>query len=229
MAAMPVDRVVQVETDRRLVVGGWTAITGGIGMVIGAVFNLAAGADADAALETGDIAGYLTAADAARGLVVVNLSVWIVAICVLCAGGVLMASTSEDGVARRLSIFAYTTGAGTAVMFFSLWMGVVLGLAPAHVAGTDVSAVALALLHGAVNADWVITVMVLSVGGGFLVLSAEATWAPGWLVRWAQLGFVVGALALVALVTGLRTFAPVDVPIGIGMILAAGIVAVRRS
>ncbi|MEX1043193.1 MAG: hypothetical protein WD532_12275 [Acidimicrobiia bacterium] len=217
---------VEVGAGARLI-GARMTIVGALGMVIGAVFNLVSGADADVALENGDIAGYLAVAESGRQAALINLSVWIVAICVLCAGGVLLASSSRDGVSRTLSMFAFTTGAGTAVMFFSLWAGVVAVLAPASAAGEPVEAVAHALLMGAVNADWVITVMVLSVGGGFLVLSGRDDWAPTWLVRWAYLAFAAGLLALVVLVTGPRMLASIDVLIGIGLLIAAGVVATR--
>jgi hypothetical protein len=207
--------------------GGWLTILGAVGMLVGAGFSFASGADADVAIESGDVAAYLTAANDASTLLVINLSVWIVAICVLCVGGLLLAGTSEDGVARRVSAFAFTTGAGTAVMFFSLWMGVVLALAPAYATGESVESVALALLHGAVNADWVITVLILSVGGGFMVLSGQTTWAPNWLVRWAYLAFVAGAFALAGIAVGFRSLPIAVVPIGLGMLIAAGTVAVR--
>jgi hypothetical protein len=208
-------------------VAGWIALAGVIAMAIGAALVVGSGVDADAALADRDIAGYLTGAHEARSVLVTGLGTWMIAIGLLSAGGTLIASTSPDGTARRLSLFGFTTGAGTAILFFSLWMGVVIGLAPAQAAGQSVEAVALALLAGAVNADWVITVMIVGVGAGFMVLSGRDTWAPGWLIRWAFLSLSLGALALVSVAVGQRAIAFVIVPIGLGLVAAASIVAIR--
>lgn len=217
------------DESRRRRTGGWVALAGVIAMVIGAALVVGSGVDADAALAERDIAGYLTAAHAAQSELVTGLGVWMIAITVLSAGGVLIAGTSPDGTARRLSTYGFTTGAGVAVLFFSLWMGVVVGLAPAHVAGEAVEPVALALLAGAVNADWVITVMIVGVGAGFMVMSGRGAWAPIWLVRWAYLALAVGVLALVSIAMGQRATAFATVPVGLGLVAAASIVAIRTE
>lgn len=230
MSAVTAERTVVETTERepgRRKTAGWIAMAGVVGMASGAALVTASGVDADAALANRDIAGYLAGAYDAQSTLVTGLGVWMIAIAVLCAGGALLAATSPDGTARRLSTFGFTTGGGTAILFFSVWMGVIIGLAPAHAAGQSVEAVALALLSGAVNADWVITVMIVGVGAGFLVLSGRGSWAPVWLVRWAYLSLVVGALALVSIVAGQRELAFVIVPIGLGLVVATSIVAIR--
>lgn len=226
MATMTTARTVNGVTSSRAT-AGWVTIVGAVTMLVGAVLNTASGPEYEGAVTGRDVAGYLTDLDAARTVAIAGFSVWMVAICILCAGGVLLAASSSDGVARRISTFAFTTGAGTAVMFFSLWMAVPLVLAPAFVAGEPVETLAQTLLAAAVNADWLITVMIVGVGAGFMAIAGRGDWAPGWLVGWGRIALAVGAASLVLVVLGMWDAAFVIVPVGLGLMLASGIAAVR--
>ena len=211
-------------------IGGATIITGALIMLTGTAIWAASGADLDAALDDGSIAAYLTDAASSGTALTLNLGFWILGVLTMGAGGLLLSRLGGDSAAAAIARAAFTAGPAAAVVFFSVWLGIVLGLAPAHVAGESVAGVAVALGHAVSIADWVATVVILSVGGGALALAGRDTWVPRWLMRWAVVVVAAGALAIVGLVVGARsTIAMPVVPIGIAYLIAAGVAAIRHD
>ena len=199
-------------------------------MATGALVGEASGADLFGALESVDAAtvgGHLADVEGARTALTANLSLWIAGVPMIALGVALAARfgrRSAGAVART----ATTMGAAAAVVFYSLMMGVVRGLAPAHVAGEDVIATTKAVGWGAATADWVATFLVLGLGLVALVRAGRETWAPGWLVRFGDVTAVVAVVEVLALLTGARPLAFVLVPVGMALLAATGIVLVRQ-
>lgn len=218
-------------TSIRWRAAGFTAIAGAVSMLVGSAFFVASGAGLDAALEDSTIGDYLTDAAANSTALTANLGFWILGVMLLGLGGIMLSRFGDqDSSTIAVARFAFTAGPAAAIVFFSIWLGIVLGLAPAHVAGAQVEATALALGHAASIADWIATVVILSLGGAALAVAGRATWVPRWLFRWAMLSVAFGALAIVGLVTDARTTLSVPiVPVGLGWMIAAGITAIRRS
>lgn len=208
---------------------GACAIIGAIIMLSGAGTWMSTGTDLDAALMGGTVADYLIATHAKSGTLAVNIALWTIGAVVMCAGGVQLALLGRSRPQpAALAAFAYAVGAASAIVFFPLWYGIIVGLSPAQAAGADVSAFATALGHGATTADWLATIMILAVGGMSVAHAGRDTWVPGWLRTWSYFLGVAGVLSLLGIVLGDRsTYGMLIVPIGIGWLIAAGIVAMR--
>jgi len=225
------DTAILTRTTFRQRAAGITAIAGAVAMLVGTAFWAASGADLDAALEDNTIADYLTDAAANGTVLTTNLGFWIFGVTLLGLGGILLSRLGDQGSpATAVAQFAFTAGPAAAIVFFSVWLGIVLGLAPAHVAGAQVEATALALGHAASIADWIATVIILSVGGAAIAVAGRDTWVPRWLLRWAGLTAALGVLAIVGLLVDARTTLAMPVlPVGIGFMIAAGVTAIRRG
>ncbi|MBK8498349.1 MAG: hypothetical protein IPL52_05915 [Flavobacteriales bacterium] len=210
-------------------VAGAFAIIGSITMISGAATWASTGTDLDAALMAGTVPDYLIAAHAKTGALAVNIALWTIGAVLMCAGGVQFAVLGRSRPQpAALAAFAYAVGAASAIVFFPLWYGLIVGLSPAQAAGADVSAFAIALGHCATTADWLATVMILAVGGMAVAHAGRDTWVPRWLRIWSYFIGGAGVLTLLGLMLGDRsTYAMLIVPIGIGWLIAAGIVAMR--
>ena len=220
-----------IETDSRTRMAGLTAIAGAITMLVGTALWAVSGANLDGALEDNTMGAYLAEAAAEGATLTANLGFWIVGVLLLGLGGILLSRLGDsDSAATAVARFAFTVGPAAGIVFFSVWLGIVLGLAPAHVAGEQVEATALALGHAASVADWVATIVILSLGGVAVAVAGRDTWVPRWLFRWAMLLAASGGLAALGLIIDARTtLAMPIVPIGIGFMIASGVVAIRRG
>jgi len=227
------DTDTRTRTTFRQRAAGITVIVGAVAMLVGTAFWAASGADLDAALEDNTIADYLTEAASNSTVLTTNLGFWILGATLLGLGGILLSRLGDqDSPATAVAQFAFTAGPAAAIVFFSVWLGIVLGLAPAYVAGAQVEATASALGHAVSIADWIATVMILSVGGTAMAVAGRDTWVPRWLFRWAVLTAALGVLAIVGLIVDSRTtlaLAMLIVPVGIGFMIAAGVAAIRRD
>lgn len=199
-------------------------------MLSGAATWASSGADLDLALTSGSIREYLSQARAASGALHLNLGLWIVGVVLMCAGGCQLALLGRARAQlSTLACFVYGVGAAVGIVAFSLWLGIVKGLAPAE-AGAEVDAMAVALGQAATIADWIATVLILSVGSILVARAGKGIWVPGWLGAWAMLVGLAGVLALIGLFVGQRsTYAMLVVPAGVGWLIAAGVTAGLRS
>lgn len=210
---------------------GVAAIVAALTMLTGTGFWAASGADLDAALEHGRIGDYLGAAAADSTMLTLNLGFWIAGVVLLgVAGNLLVGLGDKDSAAASVARFAFTAVPAAAVVYFSVWLGIVLELAPAHLAGQQVEATARALAQAVSLADWIGTVVILALGGAALALSGRGSWVPRWLLVWAMVSAVAGVSTLAGLVLDMRTSLALPiVPIGLGFMIAAGITALRRA
>ncbi|MBK9176788.1 MAG: hypothetical protein IPM46_10745 [Flavobacteriales bacterium] len=175
---------------------GAFSIVGALTMLAGAATWASTGTDLDAALMTGTVPEYLINTHSKTGALALNIALWTIGAVLMCAGGVQLAALGRSHPQpAALAAFAYAVGAASAIVFFPLWYGIIVGLSPAQAAGADVSAFAIALGHGATTADWLATVMILAVGGMAVAHAGRDTWVPRWLRIWSYFIGVAGALS----------------------------------
>lgn len=214
-------------SDRTARTGGYACLVGAALMIVGAACKIAAGVDLDQALATGDLAGYLSGAADVRGLLIANLSLWIVGVFVLGVAGTLLAALGRRRAAARIGRLSYGTAVPLAIAAFVAWLALVVQLAgevsPAELAVAEV------LGWFASRADWTATVLVVGAGPLLVSLAGRSAWVPNWLLGWGVAAAGTGALTVLAMfVGGLTGYGFLIVPVGLGWTLAAGIVLLRR-
>lgn len=212
-------------------VGGSALIAGCLLMAAGAIVQGTSGADLFAVMEASDAAeitaGLIEVADV-RTQMVAGLSLWVAGVPAICLGIVLLSRRTVASAWSAVARWAAGASTGAAIVFFTAMIGIVVGLAPAAAAGQDVTAVTRAMGIAASAADWVTTALVLFGGIGSLVISARDRWAPTWLVGLAAATGVAAAISLIAFVAG-SPLAIIDVPVGLALGIATGVVALRTA
>jgi hypothetical protein len=98
-------------------------------------------------------------------------------------------------------------------------------------ADTSETAVALAKVVGWIGAkaDDIATILIIGAGPLFIALAGREDWLPNWLVRWGYLAGVAGLIAAVIIYfPALSTLGLITVPVGMGWMIAVGVVLLRR-
>jgi len=217
-----------LDTTARL--AAYTALTGSACAILGAALWGASGADLDLALATDDIANFLTAAGRTTGLLVANLTLWIFMAFFIGVAGTAMATLAEHRpVTAEIARYCYWTGVPLVFAAYVAWLSIVVQVAP------DTSAVAVQITEVvgwfASRADWIATILLVGIGPTLLAVAGREDWVPTWLYRWSFLTAFAALLTAVAMLTGgggLSTYGFVIVPIGVGWMIGAGIVLLRR-
>lgn len=198
-------------------------------MAAGGVIKRVTGADLDAALADGTLAGYFQVVADNQVAVVMNLSAWIVGVLAWGAAATVVAglSASRD-VTGRIAMVCYWTGVPLAVASFVAWLALVVQIAPD--VGTQQLATAEIVGWLASRADWIATVLIAGLGSLLLSIAGRDDWAPGWLVWWGVVAAAAGAVTVVAITAGgLSTYGQAIIPLGVGWTIATGIVLLRQA
>lgn len=208
-------------------IAGYFALAGPIVMLAGVACWVASGTDLDRALADGDVAGYLTAVEGARSLVVANLSLWILGVILLGIAGIAMTNLDvRDRASALIAGLCYLVAVPLAIGSFAAWLALVVQL-PAEASAAQV-AVAEVVGWFASRSDWIATVLVVGAGPALVSTAGRGDWVPGWLFGWGLLAAVAGVLTVLALFAGgLTSYGFLVVPVGLGWTLAAGIILLR--
>lgn len=209
-------------------IGAYTTLIGSLCMLGGAAIWAISGADIDQAIYDKDLAGYLSAAKGSQGLLIANLSIWIIGVILLGAGATMMAFISgQRPVLASLVRYNYWIGISIVVISYMAWLAVVVQLAPSGSPAAVVAAEAMGWF--AVRADWVATALVLGSGPALLAAAGRSFWAPNWLRIWSYVALFTGFLTTLAQFTGgLTSYGFLIIPVGMGWMLAASVVLFRR-
>lgn len=211
-------------------IGGYTAITGSLCAITGAALLMASGTDLDAALANDDIANYLIGAGGNSQLLIANLTIWIVMALLLGVAATAMTSLCQRRpVAAQIARFSYWTGVPLVIVAYVAWLTIVVQIAP----DTSPTAVLLTEALGwfASRADWVATILIIGIGPTLIAIAGRDDWVPKWLLYWSVFTAFTALLNLMAMFTGgsgLSTYGFLIIPIGVGWMIAAGIVLLRR-
>lgn len=209
---------------------GYTALAGSACALSGAALNVASGADLDAFLASNDMAGYIEAARASSTMLTTNLTLWIVMALLMGASATIMTALSPSRPLRAL-IARYSVWVGFALVLaaYSAWLALVVKVVPSD----HDAAVLVAETVGwfASRADWIATILVIGIGPTLLSAAGREDWVPGWLMRWGWVSAVAALLNALAMLTGgagLTTWGFAIIPVGVGWMIAAGVVLLRR-
>lgn len=209
-------------------IGAITTLLGSLCMLSGAAMMLASGTDLDVSLAANDMAGYLTAVNESKSILISNLSVWVVGVILLGVAASMMTYLSrENQVLSHIARYNYWIGIPIVVISYMAWLSVVVRLTSYE--PTSVSAIAEALGWFASRADWVATVLVLGTGPLLLSLAGKNSWVPKWLMVWSYFCFVAGFLNILAMyLDGLSTYGFLIIPVGMGWMIASSIVLFKQ-
>lgn len=208
--------------------GGYTAIAGTITMLIGAVLWGTSGTDLWAALDRGDMAGYLAAVGPVKGQLVANLSLWILGVLILGVAGSMLAavSTRRPPWARAAQV-CYQTAVPLVIVSYVAMLAVVVQLG----GESSATAVSIAEVIGWIGAraDDLATALIIGLGPLFIALAGHGKWVPTWLLRWGYLAGVAGILSVAFLyLPGMGAYGFIILPVGMGWMIATGIVLLRQ-
>ncbi len=228
------DEMVATRNTSYARLGGLTALSGAIIMLIGAVLQFSSGTDLWGALASNDMAGYLAGVNGVKAQLVANLTFWIV--------GVLLLGTAVNYLVNLCTLrqplaqvarVCTGTGVPLAIISFIAMLALVVQIAPATgVADTAATNVAIANVVGWIGAraDDLATALIIGLPPLFLSIAARDEWMPSWLVWWGYLAGVTGLLSLVVLyIPALAGLGMLIIPFGMGWMLAVGIVLLRRK
>ena len=175
------------------------------------------------------MATFLTTAGANSRLLVANLTLWIVMVLLMGIAATAMTSLCETRhVTAQVARFCYWVGSPLVIGAYVAWLAIVVQVAP----DTSPAAITLAKAMGwfASRADWVATILIIGIGPTFISLAGRDAWVPRWLFRWSFATAVAGLLTALAMFTGgsgLGSYGFLIVPVGVGWMVAAGIVLLR--
>lgn len=210
-------------------IGGYAAIGGTAIMLMGAALWGTSGTDLWAALDSGDMAGYLMAAGAVQGQLIANLTVWILGVLVLgVAGAALVRLCAQRQALAQVALVCIRTAVPLVIVSYIAMLALVVQIAP----DASPTAVAIAEVVGWIGAraDDLGTALTIGFTPLFLSLAGRQEWVPTWLARWGYLAGLVGLLSLIVLyIPGMAAFTFLILPVGLSWMIATGVVVLRRS
>ena len=209
--------------------GGYTAIAGTVTMLIGAALWGTSGTDLWAALDSGDMAGYLVAIEAVKGQLVANLSVWILGVLIFgVVGAMLTTLSTRRPLLAQVARVCYQTAVPLVIVAYIAMLAVVVQLG----GETSATAVSLANVVGWIGAraDDLATALIIGIGPLFISLAGHGEWVPTWLLRWGGLAGVVGVLSVAFIyLPGMAAYGFIILPVGMGWMIAAGVVLLQQT
>ena len=228
------DEMVATRNTTYARLGGLTALSGAIIMIIGALLQFSSGTDLWAALAGGDMVGYLAAVVGVKAQLVANLTFWIVGVLLLgTAVNYLVNLCTQREPMAQVARVCVGTAVPLAIISFIAMLALVVQIAPTTlVADTAATGVAIANVVGWIGAraDDLATALIIGLPPLFLSIAARDDWMPTWLVWWGYLAGVVGLLSLVVLyMPALAGLGMLIIPFGMGWMLAVGVVLLRRK
>lgn len=208
---------------------GYVTLAGTVTMLIGAALWGTSGTDLWAALDTGDMAGYLAAAGAVKAQLVANLSVWVLGTFIIGIAGTLLAELpTRRRTLTQAALVCYRTAVPLVIVSYIAMLAVVVQLG-GDTSGTAVSLAEVVGWIGA-RADDLATALILGAAPLLLSLAGHKEWAPTWLLRWSYLSGLAGLFSIAVLyLPGMTTYGFIILPIGMGWMLATGIVLLRYA
>jgi hypothetical protein len=132
----------------------------------------------------------------------------------------------EQRAMAQIAAFSYATGVSLAITAFVAWLALVVQVAPETDLVTEV------IDWFASRADWTATILIIGTGPVLLARAGRGEWVPTWLAHWSILAAITGLLTAVAMLTGgagLLSYGFLIVPVGIGWMIAAGVVLLRHG
>ena len=214
--------------ERFRLTGIITLVGSGV-MLTGSVLWGLTGTDLWAALDGGDVAACRREAGVVKTQLVANLSFWIVGVFILgMAGGHMAALSERRWASSQAALLSFWTAVPLAIIGFLTMLALVVEIGSA----TSETAIYVARVVSwvGVRAEDIATALLIGAGPFFVSLAGRGDWVPKWLLYWSYLAFISGLFSMAVLYfPGMTKYGFVIVPVGMGWMVAAGIVLLRRK
>ena len=201
---------------------GYVSIAGAISMLIGAAFWGASGTDIWQALADNQMETYLSQLNAVRQLLVINTSLWVMGVLLMATAGTLMSGFCivNPGLGQMGMVFMRTAASIAIVSFITM-------LALAFYSNS----VEVASITGWIGArlDDIATMLIIGFGPLCISIAGKGDWVPPWLNIWGFLAGATGFLSVIGLLTGIVPLSFIILPFGLGWMIAAGIVLIKKQ
>lgn len=209
-------------TKRTFAFTGNMSIVGAVTMLIGAACWGASGTDLWQALAGNHMDTYLSHLPDAKRLLIVNTFFWSLGALLMVTALTLMVKLciSNPELAQMAKVFSIT-GVSVAIVSFIIMLSLAI----------TTPSVEIATIIGWIGArlDDVATMLIIGFSPLCLTIAGKADWVPAWLSAWGFLAGIAGLLGIIALFTGIVALGFIIIPVGIGWMIAAGIVLVKKS
>ena len=211
-----------MENKNLVILTGRTSIVGALCMILGAVCWGASGTDLWQALADEQIGQYLLQLPKAKSLLVLNTSFWIIGVLLLATALSLMAdfTNSNYGLAPLVKVLSQS-GASIAIVSFIMMLSLAI-------VNPTVDSATLVGWIGA-RVDDIATMCIVGFCPLVLAIDGKNDWLPGWLSVWGYLSGISGLLGVISLFTGIVALGFIIIPVGIGWMIASGIVLVKKA
>ena len=77
--------------------------------------------------------------------------------------------------------------------------------------------------------DDIATMLIVGLSPLCLSIAGKRDWVPAWLAIWGYLAGITGLLVVISLLTGIVALGFIIIPFGIGWMIAAGVVLIKKS
>lgn len=204
---------------------GLLLIAGAVIMISGAIFLGTTGTDLWAATTNGTMQDYMIQIKGHIPPLVANLSLWILGVMVIgLAGSNLSKLNFQNHFWSVVALQFYRIGPILGIMAFLLMLSLVL------VVPAEAEALLLADAIGwlGTTIDDLATMMLIGFGPLAICQAAKENWMPIWLFWWGQLAGLVNLIYLISLfIDAALGLTPVIIVLGMGWLIASGIVLLR--
>jgi hypothetical protein len=210
-------------------IGAYTALIGTLAMIVGAILWGVSGAYFDRALDNGDLLNYLKTAGENNTLLIANLSIWIIGVFIIGVAGTMMANLCvKRQTIAKIAQFSIWTAIPLVIAAYTAWLVVVVRVSVYDSEAAFIIAEAMGWF--ASRADWIATILILSIGPALISLAGRGGWVPTWLARWSGVCLFAGLLSAIGMFAGgLTTYGFLIIPVGLGWMIAASFVLFKYS
>lgn len=191
-------------------------------MLMGAACWGASGTDLWQALAGQTMNAYLNSLESVKPMLAASTFFWTLGVLLLGTAGTMMSAmcTKRPGLVQLQKTLLGTAVPVAVVSFFMMFS--------LTVSATDIHSANLIGWTGA-RLDDLATAMIIGFSPMLLSVAGKKDWVPGWLGTWGMLAGLAGALDIACMFTGLTALSFIIIPIGMGWMIAAGVVLIRRA
>jgi hypothetical protein len=207
---------------KTLVFAGYISIAGAVSMLAGAALWGASETDLWHALASNQMESYLSQLEPVKHLLVANTFFWILGVLLMGTAVSLMSGfCSSNTRLAQLTMVFIRSAVPVAIVSFIIMLS--LAIHPPA-------------LESAMNIGWIgtrlddlATILIIGASPLFLSIAGKTDWVPGWLAVWGYLAGIAGLLGVISLLSGVFLLGFIILPFGIGWMIAAGVVLIRKK